>query len=151
MPLHSQTPFDREALSDQVTHVDPDPEVEAWFARNLPDPARRRRKPIDWRAAAADFAAIVLLGTRYAVTTFVLVLGLPLFVFLLVAGWDMGLLLASLEALAARYEAAGPLQRLAFASDTRALFFVAVGVVALARLPRFVRELADTLDRSARP
>ena len=153
MPLHSQTPFDRDALSDQVTQLDlgPDPEIEAWFARNLPDPAIPRRKPIDWRAAAADFAAIVLLGTRYAVTTFVLVLGLPLFVFLLVAGWDIGLLLASLEALAAHYEAAGPLQRLAFSGDTRALFFVAAGVVALARLPQFVRELADTLDRSARP
>ena len=151
MPLHSLTPFDRDAPSDQVTHADPDPEVEAWFARNLPDPARRRRKPIDWRAGASGFAAIMLLGTRYAVTTFVLVLGLPLFVFLLVAGWDMGLLLASLGGLAAHYEAAGPLQRVAFSSDTRALFFAAAGVVALARLPRFVRELADTLDRSARP
>ena len=157
MPLHSLTPFDRDTLADQVTQLDPDPdrapdpEVEAWFARNLPDPARRRRKPIDWRAGASGFAAIMLLGTRYAVTTFVLVLGLPLFVFLLVAGWDMGLLLASLGGLAAHYEAAGPLQRVAFSSDTRALFFAAAGVVALARLPRFVRELADTLDRSARP
>ena len=155
MPLNSLTPFDRDALADQVTQLDPDrgldPEVEAWFARNLPGSANRRRKPIDWRAAASDISAIMLLGTRYAVATFVLVLGLPLFVFLLVAGWDIGLLLASLEALAAHYEAAGPLQRLAFSGDTRALFFVAAGVVALARLPRLVRELADTLDRSARP
>ena len=157
MPLNSLTPFDRDALADQVTQLDPDrapdpdPEVEAWFARNLPDPARRRRKPIDWRAAASDISAIVLLGTRYAVTTFVLVLGLPLFVFFLIAGWDMSLLLASLSGLAAHYEAASPLERLGFSSDTRALFFAAAGVVALARLPRFVRELADTLDRSARP
>ena len=158
MPLHSLTPFDCDTLADQVTHVDPDarmdadPEVEAWFARNLPDPAtKRRRKPVDWRAAAADFSAIVLLGTRYAVTTFVLALGLPLFAFFLVAGWDMSLLLASLGGLAAHYEAASPLERLGFSHDTRALFFAAAGVVALARLPRLVCELADTLDRSARP
>ena len=158
MPLHTLTPFDRDALSDQVTHVDPDarmdpdPEVEAWFARNLPDPAtKRRRKPVEWRAAAADFSAIVLLGTRYAVTTFVLALGLPLFAFFFVAGWDMSLLLSGLGGLAAHYEAASPLERLGFSNDTRALFFAAAGVVALARLPRFVRELADTVDRSARP
>lgn len=158
MPLHSMSPFDRDTVHDRETLLDPDPhlhadpEVEAWFARNLPDPAAKpRRKPLDWRAAAADFSAIVLLGTRYAVTTFVLALGLPLFAFFLVAGWDMSLLLSGLGGLAAHYEAAGPLERLGFSHDTRALFFAAAGVLALARLPRFVRDLADTLDRSAKP
>lgn len=158
MPLHSTSPFDRDIVHERDTLLDPDarlasdPEVEAWFARNLPDPAiLRRRKPVDWRAATADFCVIVLLGTRYAVTTFVLVLGLPLFAFFLVAGWDLNLLLSGLGGLAAHYEAAGPLERLGFSNDTRALFFAAAGVVALARLPRFVSELADTLDRSAQP
>ena len=158
MPLHTLTPFDRDSVHERDTVLDPDariasdPEVEAWFARNLPDPAAKpRRKPLDWRAAAADFSAIVLLGTRYAVTTFVLALGLPLFAFFLVAGWDMSLLLSGLGSLAAHYEAASPLQRLGFSSDTRVLFFAAAGVLALARLPRFVRDLADTLDRSAKP
>ena len=163
MPLHATTPFDREVTQLDISRRDPkpmepwlleseaasDPEIEAWFAQNM-----TRKKPprqaIDWRKFAGDFTATTFVAARYAVTSFLIVLGTPLFVFLFVAGWDLELLLGAMANLADHYAAASPLRRLAFSQDLMAIFVVAVGVVGLARLPRFVREVAAMLDRSAR-
>lgn len=140
MPLHSTSPFD------------PEEELEDWIDRHMPDPAAKPLpKRFDWRVAASDFAAIMILSARFAVTSFVIVLGAPLFLFFVIAGWDLSLLFTGASDLAEHYRAADPLYRLAFSEDTLALYIVAVGFVTLMRLPRFVRELSVTLEPSARP
>ena len=174
MPLHATTPFDREITQLDLITLDPgrldlvapdpvsleldprgswppdyDPEIEAWFEQNMTRKTPARRE-IDWRAFAGDFTAIMFVAARYAVTSFLIVLGAPLFLFLFVAGWDLGLLFGGMANLADHYAAAGPLRRLAFSQDLMAIFVFAVGVVGLARLPRFMREFAAMLDRSAR-
>lgn len=179
MPLHATTPFDREITQLDLITLDPgrldlvapdpvsldpltldkdppgswspdvDPEIEAWFEQNMTRKTPARRE-IDWRAFAGDFTAIMFVAARYAVTSFLIVLGAPLFLFLFFAGWDLELLFGATANLADHYAAAGPLRRLAFSQDLMAIFVFAVGVVGLARLPRFMREFAAMLDRSAR-
>ena len=104
MPLHATTPFDREITQLDLITLDPDsldpvspdpvsldpltldkdppgswspdvdPEIEAWFEQNMTRKTPARRE-IDWRAFAGDFTAIVFVAARYAVTSFLIVLG----------------------------------------------------------------------------
>jgi hypothetical protein len=50
------------------------------------------------------------------------VLGLPLFAFLFLAGWDMGLLFAQLGNLADHYREADAIRRIAFSQDLQGVF-----------------------------
>jgi len=89
---------------------------------------------------AAGFAAGIVL----------VVLGLPLFVFLALAGWDLGLLFAQLGNLADHYRDAEPLARRMFARDLQIVFVVAIGAFTLVRLPAFLRRLACRLSERTR-
>jgi hypothetical protein len=101
-----------------------------------------------WRKLAANFAAIMVLTVRFTATSFIMVLGAPLFLFLMIAGWNVTLLLTAAADLAAHYQDAEPLYQIAFAKDTLAIFIVAVVLVTLLRLPRFLREVSQLLDRT---
>ena len=96
--------------------------------------------------AIADFAAIALCSVKFVATSFILVLGAPIFLVLLLAGWDLPLLFTALNDLATHYLAAAPMRRLAFSQDTLALFVVATALVSLIRLPRFASEMATLFD-----
>ena len=110
----------------------------------LPKPAIAIRPLIEGTCLvmieAAGFAAGIVL----------VVLGLPLFVFLALAGWDLGLLFAQLGNLADHYASAEPLARRLFARDLQIVFVVLVGAVTLWRLPTFLRRLATRLSEGAR-
>ena len=73
-------------------------------------------------------------------------LGTPLFVFLLIAGWDLGSLFAQLGNLADHYRTAEPLARHFFAQDLQIAFLIAAGGLALLRLPAFLRRLDRRLN-----
>jgi hypothetical protein len=109
------------------------------------------RRPFNGREAASDIATITILGFRYAVTSFVIVLGAPLFVFFMMVGWDLTLLASLLGDFAVHYQTASAIARSAFSGDTFALYLVAVLIVALMRLPRFLAELDRVLLRSVKP
>jgi hypothetical protein len=106
---------------------------------------------IDWlrlaRRVSRDFAFTLLRTAGFTATTVLMALGLPLFAFLALVGWDMSLLFGQLDSLATRFVAAEPARRLEFAADLKILFAVACTLVALVRLPRFVDELVTTLAR----
>ncbi|MEO6716422.1 MAG: hypothetical protein ABIM50_04135 [Novosphingobium sp.] len=151
MPLHSTTPFDRDIDDDDEAEH----QLDAWIDQHMPDPATKARREserqaIRWRSAASDYATIILLGTRFTLTSLLIVLGAPLFAFLAIAGWDLALLFTMLANLSGHYLAAAPLRQLAFSSGTQALFIAAVVLVSLIRLPRFASELFVSLDGSAR-
>ena len=80
-------------------------------------------------------------------STLLLVLGLPLFVFLLIAGWDLTALFAQLGNLADHYRTAEPIARHLFAQDLQIAFLSSAGGLALLRLPSFLRRLARRLCR----
>lgn len=87
--------------------------------------------------------------TRLAVSTILIVLGLPLFVFLFLMGWDLGLLFTQLGNLAVHYHSAEPGQRLLFSADLKIAFIAATGALLLVRMPRFFRTLAEAFPEKS--
>ena len=104
------------------------------------------RRPLDFRALLQGTCLVLIEAAAFAASSLLLVLGAPLFAFLFLAGWDLGLLFAQLGNLADHYRDAEPLQRLAFARDLKAGFLIAAGGLVLFRLPGFVRRLTRRLS-----
>ena len=98
-----------------------------------------KRLPVDLKALMQGTCLVLIEAAGFAASSLLLVLGLPLFVFLFLAGGDLGLLFAQLGNLADHYRDAEPLQRLAFSRDLKAGFLIAAGGLVLIRLPGFVR------------
>lgn len=86
---------------------------------------------------------------RFAATSLLIVLGLPLALYLFVAGWDLAGLFTQLGNLADRYLEADGLRRSLFGQDLKGCFLIALGAVTLLRMPRFLKRLAADLDTSA--
>lgn len=104
-----------------------------------------KRLPVDLRALLQGTCLVLIEAAGFAASSVLLVLGLPLFVFLFLAGGDLALLFAQLGNLADHYRDAEPLQRLAFGRDLKAGFLIAAGGLVLFRLPGFVRRLSRKL------
>lgn len=88
---------------------------------------------------------VLIEASRFAVSSLLIVLGLPLFAFLFLVGWDMGLLFAQLANLADHYHEADAIRRIAFSQDLQGAFIAAVIGVVLARMPRFLKRLDTAL------
>ena len=104
-----------------------------------------KRLPVDLKALMQGTCLVLIEAAGFAASSLLLVLGLPLFVFLFLAGGDLGLLFAQLGNLADHYRDAEPLQRLAFSRDLKAGVLIAAGGLVLIRLPGFVRRLGRKL------
>ena len=103
--------------------------------------ARDKHRVIDWLALFQGTCLVLIETASFAASTLLLVLGLPLFVFLAVAGWDLTALFAQLGNLADHYRTAEPVARRFFAQDLQIAFLIAAGGLALLRLPAFLRRL----------
>ena len=90
---------------------------------------------------------VLIEAAGFTASTLLIVLGLPLFVFLFLAGWDLALLFAQLGNLADHYASAEGAARLAFSRDLQVAFLVLAGGFTLLRLPGFIRRLCTKLDR----
>jgi hypothetical protein len=88
---------------------------------------------------------VLIEASRFAASTLLIVLGLPLFAFLLLTGGDMVLLFAQLGNLADHYRAANAIRRITFGQDLQNAFIAAVLGVLLLRAPRFVKRLQTAL------
>lgn len=88
---------------------------------------------------------ILIEASRFAASSLLIVLGLPLFAFLFLSGWDMGLLFAQLGNLADHYREADAIRRIAFSQDLQGAFIAAVLGVVLVRIPRFLKRLEAAL------
>ena len=94
-----------------------------------------------------DTCLVLIEAAGFAASTLLIVLGLPLFVFLFLAGWDLSLLFAQLGNLADHYASAEGPARIAFSRDLQLAFLVLAGGFTLLRLPSFIRRLCTKLDR----
>lgn len=108
-------------------------------------PEKSRAVPFPWRRFMSDSWYIMIRSGSFAVTTFLMTLGLPLFFFLLLSGWNMDLLFLQLDNIANRYVDASDLRQLAFSSELKIGFFAIAGIVALWRIPRFVSDLERSM------
>lgn len=84
---------------------------------------------------------VLIEAARFAVSSLLIVLGVPLFVFLALAGWDLSLLFAQLQNLAEHYRDADALRRLGFSQDLQGAFLILTLGVLLLRGPRFLQRL----------
>ena len=111
--------------------------------------ARDKHRQIDWLALFQGTCLVLIEAASFAVSTLLLVLGLPLFVFLALAGWDLTALFAQLGNLADHYRTAEPIARRFFAQDLQIAFLIAAGSLALLRLPAFLRRLDRRLTEGS--
>lgn len=112
-----------------------------------------RRSPgrqIDTRSLAQGTCLVLIEAAGFAMNIVLVVLGLPLFAFLFLAGWDLGLLFAQLGNLADHYRLAEPVARHLFSQDLKVAFLFAAGCYALLRLPAFLRRLERRLAEGDR-
>ena len=84
---------------------------------------------------------VLIEAARFAVSSLLIVLGVPLFFFLLLAGWDLSLLFAQLQNLAEHYRDADALRRLGFSQDLQGAFLILTLGVLLLRGARFLQRL----------
>ncbi len=104
-----------------------------------------RARQIDTRSLAQGTCLVLIEAAGFAMNIVLVVLGLPLFAFLFLAGWDLGLLFAQLGNLADHYRLAEPVARHLFSQDLKHAFLFAAGGYALFRLPAFLRRLERRL------
>ena len=110
--------------------------------------ARRTRRSFNWLALFQGSCFVLIECLIFAASTLLLVLGLPLFVFLLLAGWDLTTLFAQLGNLADHYRSAEPIARHLFSSDLQIALLICVGTRALIRMPSFLHRLDRRLNES---
>ena len=126
MPLHLVTPIDRA----QDARADSD-------SLELPDKG--------WQSHAADLCYIVLRGSTFLASSYLMALGLPLLFFLLISGGDAGVFFAHLANIADRFLGAEQGRQVGFLDEFK---FVLIGVATLVvvwRLPRFINDLEREL------
>ncbi|QSB43384.1 hypothetical protein IDJ81_08175 [Tsuneonella flava] len=127
MPLHLVTPIDR-----------------AQDARADSESLDLRVK--GWRSHAADLCYIVLRGSTFLASSYLMALGLPLLFFLLISGGDAGVFFAHLANISDRFLGAEQGRQMGFLDEFK---FVLIGVATLVvvwRLPRFINDLERELS-----
>lgn len=127
MPLHLVTPIDRA----QDARADSD---------SLDLPVK------GWRSHAADLCYIVLRGSTFLASSYLMALGLPLLFFLLISGGDAGVFFAHLANISDRFLGAEQGRQIGFLNEFK---FVLIGVATLVvvwRLPRFINDLERELS-----
>ena len=127
MPLHLVTPIDRA----QDARADSD---------SLDLPVK------GWRSHAADLCYIVLRGSTFLASSYLMALGLPLLFFLLISGGDAEVFFAHLANISDRFLGAEQGRQIGFLDEFK---FVLIGVATLVvvwRLPRFINDLERELS-----
>ena len=127
MPLHLVTPIDRA----QDARADSD---------SLDLPVK------GWRSHAADLCYIVLRGSTFLASSYLMALGLPLLFFLLISGGDARVFFAHLANISDRFLGAEQGRQIGFLDEFK---FVLIGVATLVvvwRLPRFINDLERELS-----
>ena len=126
MPLHLVTPFDR---------------------TNAPEDEQLVSQPLQtWRSRMADGCYIVLRGSLFLGSSYLMALGLPLLFFLLLSGGNPDAFFGHVANLGDRFLAADLARRVSFLGQCK---FVLIGLATLVvvwRMPRFIRDLDRELS-----
>ena len=131
MPLHLITPQDKAAEGHAFDDGDLPPEQ-------------------GWRGHVADACYILVKGSLFLASSYLIALGLPLLFFLLVSGGSGEAFFAHLGNFADRFLAAESERRIDFLTEVK---FTLVGLatfVVIWRLPRFIVELERTFSEERR-
>ncbi|MDE8652242.1 hypothetical protein [Novosphingobium album (ex Liu et al. 2023)] len=99
-----------------------------------------------WRVHAADLCYIVLRGSTFLASSYLIALGLPLLFVLMISGGDAGVFFAHLANISERFLGAEQGRQAGFVGEFK---FVLIGVATLVvvwRLPRFINDLERELS-----
>ena len=132
MPTLIDTPFDRMPTATPLTVAD------APLPKSMPH----------IRRVFADFCYLMLSTMGFIASSILMVLGLPLFIFFALSGWDIGLLAINLGNFADHFLTADADARKAFADDAKWAFIAVVAILHLTRMPGWFARLWDGLDRA---
>lgn len=127
MPLHLVSPFDREADTPPGGN------------RSAATGSRF------WRQPLRDICFILIKAGAYLGSIYLMVLGLPLLFFLMLAGGDLDLVFVHLGNLAAHYLAADHAAQAIFANQVKLVLFGIATLAAIWRLPRFLDDVSVSL------
>ena len=127
MPLHLVTPIDR-----------------AQDARAGSDSLELPTK--GWRSHAADLCYIVLRGSTFLASSYLMALGLPLLFFLLISGGDAGVFFAHLANISDRFLGAEQGRQIGFLDEFKLVLIGVATLVVVWRLPRFINDLERELS-----
>ena len=126
MPLHLVTPFDRpDAPEDEQPLFPPVP---------------------TWRSRIADGCYIVLRGSLFLGSSYLMALGLPLLFFLLLSGGNPDAFFAHVANLADRFLGAELERRVTFLGEFKFVAVALATLIVMARMPRFIRDLDRELS-----
>jgi len=127
MPLHLITPQDKAADAHAFEDGDLPPEK-------------------GWRGHAGNVCYILVKGSLFLASSYLIAMGLPLLFFLLLSGGNAEVFFAHVGNFADRFLAADSERRVAFLGETK---FVLIGLATLVvvwRMPRFVFDIERTLS-----
>ena len=126
MPLHLVTPFDQtDAPEDEQPLFPPVP---------------------TWRSRIADGCYIVLRGSLFLGSSYLMALGLPLLFFLLLSGGNPDAFFAHVANLAYRFLGADLERRVTFLGEFKFVAVALATLIVMARMPRFIRDLDRELS-----
>jgi len=112
-----------------------------------PQPEQQETTPVQSLKPLADLWYILVKAGAFLGAIYLMVLGLPLLAFLLLAGGDPERFFLHLGNLSAHYLAADHARRLIFTRELALGLFGIATFAAIWRLPRFLDEVADSLSR----
>ena len=126
MPLHLVTPFDRTDPSEDEQPVS---------------------QPVQTlRSRMADGCYILLRGSLFLGSSYLMALGLPLLFFLLLSGGNPDAFFAHVANLGDRFLAADVARRVTFLGQCKIVLIGLATLVVLWRMPRFIRDLDRELS-----
>ncbi|ARR56544.1 hypothetical protein HY78_25475 [Rhizorhabdus wittichii DC-6] len=126
MPLHLVTPFDRTDPSEDEQPVS---------------------QPVQTlRSRMADGCYILLRGSLFLGSSYLMALGLPLLFFLLLSGGNPDAFFAHVANLGDRFLAADLARRVTFLGQCKFVLIGLATLVVLWRIPRFIRDLDRELS-----
>lgn len=150
MPLHLQTPLDREASAghepDWLPHY---PIIEAVkHGHELPRlPRQSERTPLrHWWGLGADCCYIVMKSGIYLMACWIIAMGLPLMFLLLLTGGQMDKVFLFLGSLFGAFGGATPDRQYIFAHEASWCLVALATAVAAWRLPRFLGDVSEGLE-----
>lgn len=148
MPLHSRTPFDRdtEAEPDDTVGISPHTrETPSGELHQLPLAEHRKRAEPRWWGLAADCCYLVISAGAFLMACWVMAMGLPVMLVLLLTGGQMDMTFAFLGSLFGAFADATPDRQYAFASSATWCLIALATLIAAWRLPRFLNEVSNGL------
>ena len=99
-----------------------------------------------WRSHAADLCYIVLRGSTFLASSYLMALGLPLLFFLLISGGDAGVFFAHLANISDRFLGAEQGRQIGFLDEFKLVLIGVATLVVVWRLPRFINDLERELS-----